>query len=475
MIHMVVGKPRNGKGLYCMRKIVEQLRDTKRHVVTNMVLHLDVLQDYLHAQGINVHVRDRVTLIDPNDIEAMRWFFCIRDNGRRLEKPPGFNEKKSEVRVDYTPLAQDPFYRVNAQLVKDDGSPGDLSGIFYCIDEAHTIWPARGWSGTSEHVIFHMSQHAKLNEEIIFQTQSVKMVDSVISRLAQDFVYCTNHRIQKFGKFRGSNKFTARTYQGPVQSASEETLNVEEYPLDLALAACYDTSAGVGMSGGSSADKGQRATGWPLWSIWAGLAAAVVLAFVGFRYGLPSITNKILAPGLSPKGSGISSVIPQAQTAQSVPGRSAFQYVEDYEEKGYSVPPGLKRRPQSVKPSETQGESVRIRDADTRKVTGYAVLGNRFRVVLSDGTVITEADRIVLAIDSAGVLLTSGDRLQFVPQFKPKLPNPETQLRRVPVDAVPVVAPDSDAESAAAAASRASGPLFGSPSVRKASAQSAGG
>ncbi len=296
MIHFYVGKPRNGKSLRVMMKIIEVLTKTQQHVVTNMVVRLDVLQEYLDVHGHDIHVLDRVTLL--ND-EETRDFWLFRGSGYVLPKPDHYDGKDAD-NVSYAPLFEDPRWRIGGKLLNADGSPTNFKGTCYVIDECQNVWPARGWQGTGQHIAFYLSQHGKLGDTVFFVTQNVKNVDRMLYSVAQDFTYCRNHRIEKHGRFRGDNKFTAKTYPGPVQNGNEITLNVEDYPLDLEIAACYDTSAGVGMPGGGTADAGFRAKGVPLKMVWVGLGAVLLLCFCVIKWAVPAFTERYLAPAIDP-------------------------------------------------------------------------------------------------------------------------------------------------------------------------------
>lgn len=311
MISFLVGKPRNGKSLRAMMKIWEQLTTTQRFIITNMVLDLDVLQALLIARGFgHVCARSRIRMLTD---EETKNFWLIREFGT-LPTPSDYNEKQG-ADVDYSPIFKDERYWETGDK-SDPTAPVSLRGTFYVIDEVHTHWRARGWSGTPRHIDFYNSQHAKLNDSVLFITQNTKLVDQNLCRLAQDFTYCRNHRLEKHGRFRGDNKFTAHTYPGPVSNDKEVTLNVETYHLDKALADCYDTSAGVGMPGGGTADKGYRAKGIPLKMIWVGLGVVLVACWVFFTYGLPMLTNRFLAPAINPK----SNAGPAAPVSDLVPG-----------------------------------------------------------------------------------------------------------------------------------------------------------
>jgi len=367
MIHFLVGKPRNGKSLRAMMYIYEALTVTQRYVVTNMVLDLDVLQEHLIRTGFpRVQVRLRVRMLD--DVETKN-FWLYREYGV-LDTPSGYEDSKSASNVDYAPIFNDPrYYEGNVAVDAPQADLPHLKGTLYVIDEVHTHWRARGWQGTPRHVEFYNSQHGKLNDEVFFITQNTKLVDPNFMRLAQDFMYCRNHRLEKHGRFRGDNKFTGDIYPGPCSNANEPTLNHEEWKLDKALAACYDTSAGVGMPGGGAADGGFRAKGIPLKMVWVGLAVVLVACWFLFGWIIPKITRKYLAPALGGKTEQSAPLVPSLQPKP----------IDLHETPVASI--GLPRAlPDSyVFPA---------RDETPEKIlyaTGYAVKGERYVVVLSNG------------------------------------------------------------------------------------------
>lgn len=394
MISFLVGKPRNGKSLRAMMKIWEQLTTTQRFIITNMVLDLDVLQALLIARGFgHVCARARIRMLTD---EETKNFWLIREFGT-LPTPSDYNEKQG-ADVDYSPIFKDERYWETGDEA-NPLAPVSLRGTFYVIDEVHTHWRARGWSGTPRHIDFYNSQHAKLNDSVLFITQNTKLVDQNLCRLAQDFTYCRNHRLEKHGRFRGDNKFTAHTYPGPVSNDKEVTLNVETYHLDKALADCYDTSAGVGMPGGGTADKGYRAKGIPLKMIWVGLGLVLVACWVFFTYGLPHFTRRFFTAAIAPNHqkeqapvSGGAVLPPVAVLPSSSP-----------------LPTGVMNLPPA--PSETIWP------------TGVAMSSRRVYVQMSDGTRRfwssanrTASDRITDITPAAVVI--DGQRMYFKPAPK---------------------------------------------------------
>ncbi len=125
------------------------------------------------------------------------------------------------------------------------------------------------------HVTFYNSQHRKLNDEIVFISQFPDLVDKRLKGFAQEHVYLENLGIQRvFTVFRPPAYFVAKSYlkerTNSVQDVAQWTTR---FRLDLDIARCYDTSAGVGIKGRKQPETRKRkgiSIGWA----GAGLAVA---------------------------------------------------------------------------------------------------------------------------------------------------------------------------------------------------------
>ncbi|MFA6287150.1 MAG: zonular occludens toxin domain-containing protein [Opitutaceae bacterium] len=422
MIDIFVGKPRNGKSLRAMMRILKTLVETQRYVVTNMVLDLDRIQDYLDKRGVKTNAHQRILILTSK--EQMKHFWLYREFGVVLVTPPDYNEKTGGD-VDYAPLVNDQRFWLPAK----EGHTPVMRGTLYVIDEIHTLFPARGWQGTPRHADFYNSQHAKLNDECVFITQNTKLVDPNFYRLAQEFHYCRNHRLMKHGRFKGANKFTVHIHDGPASTGKEPTLNVEEFKLDLEVACCYDTSAGVGMPGGGAADAGARTKGIPLWMVWAVIGFCIGGVYWFFNYEMPKLTNKYLTSavkhGTLKPGSGSPVGAPgvPAVVSQSVPG---------------AAPQGAKPATEADYPLESIYEDTK--PEKPLYATGYVVRGKHVNVQLSDGRILTEHSPELLTVERNAVILRGGQRLYFL-SYKPR------EAPKEPVQPIETVSPDQAGDS----------------------------
>jgi hypothetical protein len=253
-IHFISGKPRGGKTLYSVSKIIGSLV-AGRYVVTNVALHLERLQCHLHEKhpDLNVHVLERVVMLD-DDMLGEFWRY------RRNDFTMSLDCVKDDRTIDFTAV-------YDAECFNTD---------FY-LDEVHVKFNARSWQKTGPQAINYLSQHGKLGDNVYMITQSIANVDKQFRSVAQDFSYIRNYRVEKFRGFTRGSNFERKTYLQPVSGNSEVPVEKESFTLDKAIAGCYDTSGGVGMPGGAAADKGAKAKGVPLKMI----IALVVIGLIG--------------------------------------------------------------------------------------------------------------------------------------------------------------------------------------------------
>lgn len=382
MIHFLIGKPRSGKSLRAAGIIVEQLTTTERIIVTNMRLDLAELQDYCDKKGFKIHVFDRVREITD---EQTPFFFLYRE----VSIDPSFatlgepTDKKKGM-VDYTPVFDGDRFYVGNKKQNAEGAPSPLKGVCYVLDEIHTHFPARDYQRTGVHLPFYLSQHGKLNDMVLMITQNLKFCDPELYRAAQDFTYCRNRRLEKYGAFRGENKLEAKTYFSPLTNPdAQAAAQVVTYKIDD-IARCYDTSAGVGMPGGGVADGGQRAKGFPLKvAVAIGVMLLVGVWFV-FAKILPHVTDKMLAPALGGK----------SEAAKNL------------------AKPIIPHSP--IAPSSESVEEQKV------ECEGYVLDGRRTLVFLSDGRTLGENSGLE-RITSAGVVVSG----KFIPNAKVKYVDPD--------------------------------------------------
>jgi hypothetical protein len=172
------------------------------------------------------------------------------------------------------------------------------SGVYFCLDEVHIAFNARAWADTGAEVLYYLSQHRKLGDDVICITQSVANVDKQFRSVAQDFTYVRNLGKEKLGMFRLPLRFVRKTYSQPPVGDLSKPMEMGIYSLDAAgLASCYDTAKGVGIHGRAGADMKERKKGIH----WAWVAVGVPLVCILLCRYLPGFLAHRLAPGIVSK------------------------------------------------------------------------------------------------------------------------------------------------------------------------------
>lgn len=255
-IHIILGKPGSGKSLYATNRVIRELIETQRNIVTNLPLRPDRLNEYIQQTYPQANTRfvERVRILSDDEIST---FWKCRGPG-------------------------------------DD--PG-AQGVAYFLDEAHIAFNARDWANIGRGALHYLSQHRKLGDVVWPITQSPGNLDKQFRSVAEDFTLLRNEYTAKFGPFRGRGRFVRKTYLSEP-AANAEPFETASFSLDAkGIASCYDTAKGIGVHG-NKADIGRRAKGIPIWWV---IPAALVLALgcVFVPYLLGKTVTKVMVGGKS--------------------------------------------------------------------------------------------------------------------------------------------------------------------------------
>jgi len=340
MIEFKLGKTGSGKSYLCVKEIIDFLRDTNAYIATNMSLELGELNAYMqrHWPDRSIDTIGRVRILDAKESAE---FFLHREYGNDLPAVSKSEEK----------LLHFPDFEAAAQK---SGRP-----IVYVIDEAHIHFDARAWAQVGQTMNFYCSQHEKFSAHIILCTQFLKQVELRLREHASQFTECTNHAIRNILIFKQPKYFTATiTYKAPPCPAETS----DRYTLDKEIAACYRTTGGVGVNGAIAQRFTKNRKGWPIWT-----APVIGLGLVlALSYG-PSFLLKWGAK----KTLGVEETT-QAHTDQTT--------------RPLSISP-------VIPPVEKQTDKYLVGQVpEGVYLTGAIRHGQRFVIVLSDGTVRTDRD-----------------------------------------------------------------------------------
>jgi hypothetical protein len=295
-IFYICGKPGGGKSYLGVRQIVEELGipTSDRYIVTNIELifgdretveevplpwawrcfgwlfrlfgkvppettrkrTLKGLATYCHEHFKHeVNLRERIRILDDSESGE----FWLYEPGRKFEQRKKIKVGKHERDV---PDFEDRAAR----------------GCLYVIDECHNYFPAREWQLTGNDATFFLSQHRKLNCDVILITQHPEQCDKALRRLAQEYMTVRNlsrepflgfNLASWFGEFRFLRMLNSPQSGNPcVFESGFVSLNTAE------IGALYDTMQGVGIAGRVVAKREQR--GRSLWWLLVPMAVFAV-------------------------------------------------------------------------------------------------------------------------------------------------------------------------------------------------------
>jgi hypothetical protein len=326
MISFFIGRPGEGKSYAACRKVLEHFknRDT-RVVVTNIFFNVGNVAEFLAEEGwefsaalewVNSHYRCI------SEDEAKKFYLC-RGN-----------------------------FDIPLQVLKGKGketSVGDYStvkeGVFYVLDELHILFPSREWQSSGAAAIYYLSQHRKLSDDVVCITQHPKLIDTQFRLLSQEWIECVNNYRRRVG-FITPPKWFVQKFFPTIPDKSVPCIEKKRYTMNPKIARCYDSMAGVGVSGALPATL-PRSRGIPLFFaiafIFFGLLA---LAFILSKGG-EWLAGK--AVGHSGKGvppvESFSSLPPVFSQSQSLVANSSNERLGTGSANVWEVSNGRRRAP----------------------------------------------------------------------------------------------------------------------------------
>jgi len=355
MIRLFLGKPGGGKSYGALCDIVDEIVNGNRVIVTNLSLDAGALSAWIQLNHPEVNFDPCTQLRLLTDAESKRFW---------LHRRPGFS--------------LEPLTKADELAGRWFSIPQDKMGVLYVIDECHIHFDARCWAENGLSLTYYNSQHRKFNDEVIFVTQFLDLVDKRVKGFGQDFVYFVNNGLQKFmTHFRLPSYFTVKTYQKPRTGNGQDVPGaVKRYRLDPTLAACYDTSAGVGIPGRKKVEV-NRVKGLPIY--WISVPVVAIGVFLFFMPNL--VTQVAVGATSSPSQKDIGKTDHQGEVPQAQMGGTSNGA-------GYVAP---------------------VVPPDRVYVQSYAYRKGDCIVTLSDGRILAKGQGLG-ALTSTEAISTDGDR-----------------------------------------------------------------
>lgn len=278
-IHFILGKPGGGKSRWAAEKIVNELMETERVVLTNLPINEGNLNAYLqkHCKK-DINLFERLVLL--NDEQAAE-FWTYRPPGLVMGEPGEFLRINLQTKEEWQ------------QKKKPDYSHVKDKGVLYLIDEVHNFFNARSWMDTGRDVLYYNSQHRHLSDTVYFVTQDLELVDKQFRFLAQDYCTCMNMSKVKVSFWKMPAMFVWNLRVSPAENSP--VVETGTFTLDKdGIASTYYTTR---LVKGGKADMMEKRKGIPWYWGLVGLAILLLALF----FILPKIIIRFVGGNISPK------------------------------------------------------------------------------------------------------------------------------------------------------------------------------
>lgn len=404
---IITGKPRGGKSFVAVKFLYQILKDEKdyRPIVTNLPLHLDVIAEDLRTDlkmPTRPDLSGRVRILDDGETSEF-WLF-----------EPG-HEFKNRVNLDFR------RWKMNIPDMENRGQ----RGCWYIIDEVHIPFPAQfgtryeGQESLEADLRWFITQHGKMNIDIILITQHPEQINKALRRMAQEYLHVRNLSREPYLGFRIGNMFRyVRSLNSPA-TANPAPFDSGFHPMDFKkYGRFYDTTKGVGIVGTFIHEQPKR--GRPLW-----ILLFPIIGFFCFLYWLvffaPAMTTK-LAANMS-KGA---SAHLESMTTKMTPHKTNDNNITQTQNTTQN------ENKEKEKTSPSTNENRTGNTATNVYCTGYCIVKPNCYVYFSDGTTISADNGDVIEIQLHSVTINGvtykikTQTSKFIPE-RPAAPafNPE--------------------------------------------------
>lgn len=390
MITFITGMPGDGKTLYSVRQLLEDLIEREVFIVTNIPLIIPEVIKYVSKRRDDIEKKQGIELVPFNVDERLKVipdeevyeFYRHRSGGLVLDWSPdkgtGEDGKKRIPREQFNAAMKEQFLRMNER-------PDYQSPVHYYIDETHDFFDSREWSACGRSIVFFGSKHRHLHDNIYFITQVMENVEGRLTKLTSETHKVRNFLRRNVGPIKMRPVFKLQMFYG--RDTNKKSFNTKEYPLDPAgVAACYKT---VGALGVHSKPEQLANKGWLPWWVMIIIGVLIVGAIFGGIFGLPYLGSMY--------GKHMTEVTlgPMAERAKDA---------ADGEKKKASESAG---KPEPSKADEKASEKTNYNTPKEEPIwaTGYVLTKGMVNVSMSDGTVRTERDTELKKVERNSITL----------------------------------------------------------------------
>lgn len=277
MIRFVVGKTGGGKSQFLVSKLIDELRSSRRGIVTSLAIELG---PWVNKKGVAYPgLLKTLEMVYGDTFDAVRRIYVLKD-----EEIAYF--WRVRVRVPEDADLPREVITVAAAARDQDGRSRwfqgpDVPGCWYAIGEAHEHFSAETWKNLVGEGQSWASQNRRGGDDAWIETQDAELVAKPLRRQSLECYTMINHAYRALGPFRQPDVISYRIHVNTPPRESEPCLRMGRIDLPREkLWGCYDTARGGSVHGGS-ADIGKRAAGINWKAIPALLVGFFIVACVG--------------------------------------------------------------------------------------------------------------------------------------------------------------------------------------------------
>lgn len=400
MISQLLGAPGNGKSMEGQYITIEELVFGVKDIVTSSPVRLSPwamgkkpmigLIAYLRTTFPNIY--DFVEWGEPKRIKEgiIAWgrILVVEDES---ELATLFLWRRDRSTGEWFKAS---FDAKTEQFNGDDLKRMSMWGNLIITDEAWKVYSHDRVSKDDtikRTVEFYGRQHRKFSDNFIVVSHSCKDFAPMINRMTQQWRVCTNFGLRRMWVFRQPAYFQVTTYYEIPVSANAVGRHHIIRRMDKDLVQTYDTSAGVAVGGGRSADVNERKKGFsPLWLI------LVVILLVAGLISIPKIL------GYSAHRTIRNMIQPQGDLDKKLGTTERTNVTQRYHE----LEQQKRAETNHVELNQEERQSmVSPRDDWGRKIVVTGIYGqppNKIIIFLSDGTQWTSDDVEVTKVNKRG-------------------------------------------------------------------------
>lgn len=390
MFYCFIGNKGGGKSYGLLQVLVDELRLTDRPIITNLPVDLGKLQAWIDGQnwGKLVDVAMRVHLLGQDDL----WEFYRHRPGVLIERTASLVVAGGQ-RVPVL-----------------DFSKRTDNGVLYIIDECHVPFPSERWAAVAEEMNFYNTQERKLLDDTIFATQVPSQMAKPLRGLIQEWTETRNMNKEPILGCRFPGRFRWRMTLKQPDGREQVAINHRYVTMDKSLAGCYNTLAGVGITGRGdpNAERGARGIRWQV-GIMIFVLVVVCLGvgmFYGGKYGFKAVQKGVIgALGISvDTGGRVSSPVVQATGVMLPEVKAALSNLTEQNPPARVSPITAPSFGPGDDPKVERNSMIGGRAEPRLYVMGTAQQGNQVRVYLNDGRIITDKDPRLQLVGPHGII-----------------------------------------------------------------------